>query len=87
VAFADSRHGWFAGRTLGVASEDLSASSDGGRTWTQMTGINFRLGELFFATPLTGWSISFEPNTTHSIVFRTTDGGRTWGQLTPTLTG
>jgi len=86
VAFADSRHGWFAGRTLGVASDELWATSDGGRTWTQMTATNFHLGELFFATASTGWSISLEPNTAHSIVFRTTDGGRTWQQLTPTLT-
>jgi photosystem II stability/assembly factor-like uncharacterized protein len=52
-----------------------------------MTAINFHLGELSFATASTGWSIGFEPDTTHSIVFRTTDGGRTWEQLTPTLTG
>lgn len=86
VAFADSRHGWFSAQTLGVASDQLSATSDGGRTWTQMVAINFRLGELFFATASTGWSISFEGNTGHSIVFRTTDGGRTWRQLTPILT-
>jgi photosystem II stability/assembly factor-like uncharacterized protein len=87
VALADSSHGWFVGRTLGAASDDLWATADGGRTWAQMTAINFHLGELSFATASTGWSIGFEPNTTHSIVFRTTDGGRTWEQLTPTLTG
>jgi photosystem II stability/assembly factor-like uncharacterized protein len=88
VAFADTGHGWFAGKTPQNLFDHLWMTADGGRTWTAInTEVPLGPVEFQFISPSTGWSVGIEASVVgHSILLQTIDGGHHWQRLKPTLT-
>jgi photosystem II stability/assembly factor-like uncharacterized protein len=70
----DASTAWTAG--LG----ELSRTTDGGLTWTRMTGGDGYGGALCFSDAQHGWFLGYS-------MYATVDGGATWTPQTPSTTG
>ncbi len=77
IVFVDSLQGWISG-----SQGFLTKTTDGGRTWTEMSsGTTRLLPEMYFADASHGWYVARPPGT----IAATTDGGINWEfQTSPT---
>lgn len=79
VFFINETTGWIAGD-----NGRIFGTTDAGLTWTLLnTGVGFHFNDIYFISPLIGWSVGSYGN---GGCYKTTDGGVTWVQQTlPTI--
>jgi photosystem II stability/assembly factor-like uncharacterized protein len=88
VTFIDLDHGWGLDYGPGGNNETgrLSATTDGGRTWTALGSTPF-IGPIHFVNSQDGWAVSEPggfaqasglPTRAGGTLYRTQDGGRSW---------
>jgi photosystem II stability/assembly factor-like uncharacterized protein len=77
IVFVDSQQGWVSG-----AQGFLSRTTDGGRTWTELSSGTTRvITEIYFTDAGHGWYVTRPTGT----IAATTDSGTTWQfQTSPT---
>jgi photosystem II stability/assembly factor-like uncharacterized protein len=71
VTVLDTNHAWVTDKKSG----QLSATSDGGMSWAQITTQAYHFTHLSFIDASNGWGL------TESGLYQTTDGGKTWQQI------
>ncbi len=85
IDFVDAAHGWVAGNTDDVRSNQYTNStvyrtSDGGQHWTQYTvKLSADMETLDFVSPAQGWAID-----STQTLYQTANGGQSWTKVTPT---
>ncbi len=85
IDFIDAAHGWLAGNTYAVASNQYDNStvyrtSDGGQHWMQyIVKLNAAIAMIDFVSQAEGWAID-----STQALYQTIDGGQTWTKVTPT---
>jgi photosystem II stability/assembly factor-like uncharacterized protein len=100
VFFLDPHHGWVAWAkpaTGGRAGLEVSATADGGRSWSTSPlgkpAWQFAAGEpayIGFTDPRHGWvaaDVTQTPLSPAGVLFRTSDGGASWQQLPMPVSG
>ena len=91
VCFPDASHGWVVGRAEIWAGnhqpshfEDvLSATADGGATWTPQYSGTETLNGVCFPDAGHGWAVGYDYYTGESVILATSDGGATWTAQDP----
>src|SRR6185503_20165878 len=84
VEFVDSSTAWVLDESPRGMLPEISWTSDGGRTWTDLGAVatpdDFTFGSLKFVTRDLGFLAAYD--TANNLTnFRTTDGGETWVPL------
>lgn len=79
VTFTDQTSGWISGTDGGIpnSTSALYRTTDGGATWSDMSGMNLGLSQnlnaVFFPDAQTGFCVG-----SGSVIMKTSDGGSTW---------
>jgi hypothetical protein len=68
----------YEGNTECPCTFPLMGTTDGGRTWTDLTRLHTHLMNFTFIDARTGWATGGGTDRERSHVYHTTDGGRTW---------
>ena len=87
--FLNSTTGWFMGATSTdptQAQYDISRTTDGGKTWTELIKPNWS-GTMDFISGQVGWIIATagSDQTLAKALVQTTNGGSTWLQINPVV--
>ena len=78
VHFADASNGWVVGDAVGVTGDGgILRTTDGGATWSKVSGITTDLYGVDFIDASNGWAVG-----SGGAILRTTDGGATWSAQT-----
>jgi photosystem II stability/assembly factor-like uncharacterized protein len=84
VQFVNAKTGWAVGSDGVVGGGVISATQDGGETWTQQWHRTIDVRSTYFATQAVGWAVG-----PRGAIIATTDGGETWSKqnsgVTPDL--
>jgi photosystem II stability/assembly factor-like uncharacterized protein len=84
VAFADASHGWVAGWDFTTQRDTMFRTTDGGATWTQLSGLPTLRGisSISSTSPDDLW-LSVTDGSFHPVALHSSDGGTSWSTLTP----